>query len=280
MAIPRVDQALVDQGLANSMEHARLLVMEGKVYLGGGKVAKASDKAKPTLMLTVRDGVKPFVSRGGLKLDKAMRVFGLDVMHRVCMDVGASTGGFTDVLLRRGAKKVYAIDVGFGLLDYTLRVDERVSVMEKTNARFLEPDAFAPRPEIGVTDVSFISLKSILPAAFSVLQGEHRRFVALIKPQFEARREQVGTGGIVRDPDVHAEVIQRIAAFVLSVGWRAQALSFSPITGAQGNIEYLIDLVPQAEAVCFVDEKIIATVVEEAHRAHAIGDEKSDMAKS
>ena len=268
MAIPRVDQALVDQGMATSIEHARLLVMEGKVYLGGGKVAKPSDKAKPALNLTVRDQTKAFVSRGGYKLEKAVRVFSLDVRERVCMDVGASTGGFTDVLLGCGAKKVYAIDVGFGLLDYTLRVDDRVVVMEKTNARFLTAEAFDIRPEIGVTDVSFISLKAILPAAFSVLAGDHRRFVALIKPQFEARRDQVGMGGIVRDSQVHIEVIKEIVSFIASVGWRVQGLDFSPITGAQGNIEYLVDLVPCEDAVGFVNEINIEDVVAAAHAQH------------
>lgn len=244
MAIPRIDAALVERGLAGSLDEARLLVMEGKVYLGGGKAEKASDKAKPGLVLTVRDNKLPYVSRGGYKLARALEAFGVDARGRVCVDVGASTGGFTDVLLQAGAARVYAVDVGFGLLDWRLRSDARVTVMEKTNARGLTGELFDPRPSLGVTDVSFISLEAVLPPALCVLAGA-RRFVALVKPQFEARREDVGQGGVVRDSAVHEKVLGRIVRFVDTLGWQAQGLDVSPITGAEGNIEFLLDIVPR-----------------------------------
>lgn len=250
MAIKRVDEALVERALADSIAHARLLVLEGKVYQGGGKVEKASDRLKPALQLSVRDAKAKFVSRGGLKLERALEVFGIDARDKVCLDVGASTGGFTDALLQAGARMVYAVDVGFGLLDWSLRRDPRVVVMEKTNARALAPEMFDIRPSLGATDVSFISLKAVLPPALNVLvggdgpSGDDRRFVALVKPQFEAAREDVGAGGVVRDAAVHEKVLDNIVDFALSLGWQAAGLDCSPITGAEGNIEFLLDLVP------------------------------------
>ncbi|MGJ4850506.1 TlyA family RNA methyltransferase [Bacillota bacterium Meth-B3] len=250
MAIKRVDEALVERALADSIAHARLLVLEGKVYQGGGKVEKASDRLKPALQLDVRDAKAKFVSRGGLKLERALEVFGIDVRDKVCLDVGASTGGFTDALLKAGARMVYAVDVGFGLLDWSLRRDPRVVVMEKTNARALTPEMFDIRPSLGATDVSFISLKAVLPPALHVLvgngraPGEDRRFVALVKPQFEAAREDVSAGGVVRDPAVHAKVLESIIDFAATLGWQAAGLDCSPVTGAEGNIEFLLDLVP------------------------------------
>lgn len=249
MAIERVDQALLNRGLAGSIDEARLFVLEGRVYLGGGKVANPSDRMKPGLSLTVRGDKLPFVSRGGFKLQKALDVFSIDPKGRVCLDIGASTGGFTDVLLKRGARQVYAVDVGFGLLDWKLRSDPRVTVMERLNARALTREMLPVLPELGVTDVSFISLKAVLPPALSALSGESRRFVALIKPQFEAPRACVGKGGVVRDRQVHESVILDIIRYVSSLGWVPRALDFSPITGAEGNIEFLLDLLPEGESI-------------------------------
>ncbi len=240
----RVDEALVERGLADSIEHARLLVMEGKVYQGSGKAAKGSDPVKKNLSLTVRDQKARFVSRGGLKLEKALQVFGIDPRGQICLDVGASTGGFTDCLLKAGAEKVYAVDVGFGLLDFSLRRDGRVCAMEKTNARCLTREMFDPLPSLGATDVSFISLKAVLPPALHVLGGPDRAFVALIKPQFEAARADVGAGGVVRDPAVHEQVISDIIGFAKTLNWHGAGLDFSPITGAEGNIEFLLHLKP------------------------------------
>lgn len=268
MAIPRVDQEMVARGLAGSIQEARLMVMEGKVYLGGGKVSKASDKVKAGLALTVRDKAMPYVSRGALKLKKALEVFQVDAKGRVCLDVGASTGGFTQVLLLAGADRVYSVDVGFGLLDWSLRAHRQVVVMEKTNARTLAPSMFHPRPSLGVTDVSFISLRAVLPSAFSVLEGEDRRFLALVKPQFEAPREQVGPGGVVRDRGVHLNVLAFVAQEVSKLGWQCQGVDFSPITGAEGNIEFLMDLRPQSWGGSQVGQADLEQAVESAWTAH------------
>ncbi len=244
MARQRVDEALVALGLAESLEMARALIMAGRVFLAEEKMNKPSDSIKPGLPLSVREKGRPYVSRGGLKLQKALAEFCIDPAEKTCIDVGASTGGFTDVLLKSGAARVYAVDVGYGQLDFTLRRDPRVVVMERTNARFLTPELFDPRPSFGATDVSFISLKAVLPAALSVLHGVDKRFVALVKPQFEAPAELVGEKGVVRDVQVHIDVVQGICEFALTIGWAARALAFSPITGPEGNIEFLLDLRP------------------------------------
>ena len=170
-------------------------------------------------------------------------MFGIDLNGAVCVDVGASTGGFTDVMLRNGASHVYSVDVGYNLLDYRLRSDPRVTCMERTNARFLKPEDFAPRPTFGATDVSFISLKAVLPAVLGVLEGQNARFVALVKPQFEAEKDEVGEKGVVRDRAVHEKVLREITGFIPSLGWRVNGLDYSPIRGPEGNIEFLLDLV-------------------------------------
>jgi 23S rRNA (cytidine1920-2'-O)/16S rRNA (cytidine1409-2'-O)-methyltransferase len=239
----RADRALVEAGLAPSVEVARSLIMEGRVYQGERRIDKPGETLKPGAPLTVRAG-RPFVSRGARKLLRAFEAFGLDARDRVCLDVGASTGGFTDVMLRMGARRVYAVDVGYGLLDWRLRDDGRVTVMERTNARFLKPEQFPERPCLGATDVSFISLRAVLPAALRVLAGDWR-FVALIKPQFEAPRDKVGPRGVVRDPGVHRAVISGIVDFVEGAGFRAANLDFSPITGPKGNVEFLLDIRPR-----------------------------------
>ena len=191
-----------------------------------------------TVNIEVKGYVQKYVSRGGLKLEKAMQTWPIDLTDTICMDVGASTGGFTDVMLRAEASRVYSIDVGYNLLDYRLRSDERVVCMERTNARFLTPDDFDPRPVFGATDVSFISLKAVLPAALNVL-APGGRFVALIKPQFEAGKEKVGKKGVVRDPAVHLEVLENFLIHAKESGFTVLDLTYSPIRGPEGNIEYL-----------------------------------------
>ena len=240
----RADEALYEDLNLESLALARALIMEGRVMAGDRKILRASEPLKPGDALRVRGELDAYVSRGAHKLKKALRVFDIDISGSVCIDVGASTGGFTDVMLRAGARQVYAVDVGYNLLDYRLRSDARVVSLERTNARFLKPEDFDPRPSFGATDVSFISLKAVLPPALAVLQGEARRFVALIKPQFEADRAEVGEKGVVRERSVHRRVLEDITAFIPTLGWRVNALDYSPIRGPEGNIEFLLDLVP------------------------------------
>lgn len=261
----RADLALVRQGLAPSREKAQALIMAGQVYLKEVKVLKASEKVGEDAELIVRGHVHPFVGRGALKLDKALKAFSVDVRGQVAMDIGAATGGFTDVLLQNGARHVYAIDVGYGQLDWKIRSDERVTVMERTNARYLTHQDIPCVPDLTVMDVSFISVKLILPVAAELM--DHRgRFCILIKPQFEAGRELVGKKGVVRDPAVHCQVIESIAAFLPSMGYAMAQLDFSPITGPEGNIEYLTELLPEARCAGIVDLGRIHEVVEQAHR--------------
>ena len=231
----RIDTLLHNRGLAPSREKARRLILAGQVFVDGQRVDKAGTRVDESAKVEVRQG-PPYVSRGGLKLEHALSVFGISPDGRVAADVGASTGGFTDCLLQRGAAKVYAIDVGYGQLDWGLRQDPRVVVMERTNARHLEA---LPEPVSLVTiDVSFISLELILPQVRRWLApgGE---VVALIKPQFEAGPERVGKGGVVRDPDVHRDVLHTTLAWARENGWRVLGLTRSPITGPKGNVEFL-----------------------------------------
>lgn len=240
----RVDEALYNDLNLESIELARALIMEGRVMAGDRKILRASETLREGDVLRVKGELNAWVSRGAHKLKKALEVFHIDLNDAVCVDVGASTGGFTDVMLRNGARRVYAVDVGYNLLDYRLRSDERVVCMERTNARFLRPEDFEPRPTFGATDVSFISLKAVLPAALGVLKGENARFVALIKPQFEAEKDEVGEKGVVRDRAVHEKVLREITAFIPTLGWRVTGLDYSPIRGPEGNIEFLLDMVP------------------------------------
>lgn len=239
----RADEALLDDLGLGSIELARALIMEGRVMAGDRKILRASETLKEGDTLRVKGMLDAYVSRGAHKLKKALEVFDIDLADVVCVDVGASTGGFTDVMLRAGAKKVYSVDVGYNLLDYRLRSDPRVICMERTNARFLTPEAFEPRPAFGATDVSFISLKAVLPAALGVLAGNDARFVALVKPQFEAAKEEVGAKGVVRERRVHEKVLEDIVDFVPTLGWAVNGLDYSPIRGPEGNIEFLMDLV-------------------------------------
>ena len=261
----RADALLMERFHLESLALAQALIMEGRVMQGDRKILRASELLRTGEGLRVKGELDHYVSRGAHKLKKALEVFSIDLKGRVCVDVGASTGGFTDVMLRAGAERVYAVDVGYNLLDYKLRADPRVTVMERTNARFLEPAAFDPQPVFGATDVSFISLKAVLPAALSVLAGEERRFVALVKPQFEAAKEDVGEKGVVRERRVHEAVLRDIIAFVPSLHWRAQDLSFSPIRGQEGNIEFLLDLVPEENAAKLITESYISGVIDAAY---------------
>lgn len=240
----RADEALYEDLNLESIQLARALIMEGRVMAGDRKILRASETIKQDETLRVRGALDPFVSRGAHKLKKALEVFGIDLKDRVCVDVGASTGGFTDVMLRNGARRVYAVDVGYNLLDYRLRSDDRVICMERTNARFLNSDDFDVKPSFGATDVSFISLKAVLPAALSVLAGEDKQFVALVKPQFEADKADVGEKGVVRERRVHEQVLNDITDYVPSLGWRVTGLDYSPIRGPEGNIEFLMALAP------------------------------------
>jgi len=240
----RADEALFEDLNLESVELARALIMAGRVMAGDRKILRASEFLRPNDQLRVKGELNAYVSRGAHKLKKALEVFNIDISGKVCMDVGASTGGFTDIMLRNGASRVYSIDVGYNLLDYKLRSDERVVCMERTNARFLQAEDFVPRPHFGATDVSFISLKAVLPSALSVLEGDDRRFVALIKPQFEAEKEEVGDKGVVRDRAVHEKVLFDILSFIPTMQWHVNGLDYSPIRGPEGNIEFLLDLVP------------------------------------
>ena len=263
----RVDVALVERGLAQSREKAQALVMSGVVYIGENKVDKASAQVTPEDELIVRQTGTGYVSRGALKLEKGLAVFGVEAKDRVAMDLGASTGGFTDVLLQNGAAHVYAIDVGYGQLDWKLRNDPRVTVMERTNARYLTADDLPLRPTLGVMDVSFISITKILPAAAAIM-GENGEFISLIKPQFEAGRDRVGKKGVVRDAQVHLDVVKEILHFIdADMGWTAQNLSFSPIKGPEGNIEFLVHILPKERATHSVTEQEAAEVVRQAHES-------------
>lgn len=263
----RVDVALVERGLAQSREKAQALVMSGVVYIGENKVDKASAQVTPEDELIVRQTGTGYVSRGALKLEKGLAVFGVEAKDRVAMDLGASTGGFTDVLLQNGAAHVYAIDVGYGQLDWKLRNDTRVMVMERTNARYLTADDLPLRPTLGVMDVSFISITKILPAAAAIM-GENGEFISLIKPQFEAGRDRVGKKGVVRDAQVHLDVVKEILHFIdADMGWTAQNLSFSPIKGPEGNIEFLVHILPKERATHSVTEQEAAEVVRQAHES-------------
>ena len=258
----RVDVAMLQRGLAPSREQAQALIMAGQVYRKEVKILKASEKVGESDDLHVKGSSNPYVGRGALKLDKALRVFQADVTDAVAMDIGAATGGFTDVLLHNGARQVYAIDVGYGQLDWKIRSDPRVVVLERTNARSLTHEEIPCVPDVTVMDVSFISVKLILPKAAELM--EHKgRFYILIKPQFEAGRENVGKKGVVRDPAVHVQVIENIRAFLPEIHYHMAQLDFSPITGPEGNIEYITELLPGEEGG--VDEACVREVVEQAH---------------
>ncbi|WP_442594790.1 TlyA family RNA methyltransferase [Neobacillus sp. D3-1R] len=238
----RIDVLLVERGLVETREKAKRAVMAGLVYTNEQRLDKPGEKVSSDIPLTVKGNVLPYVSRGGLKLEKALKVFNLTIKGKKMIDIGASTGGFTDCALQNGAEMSYALDVGYNQLAWKLRQDDRVIVMERTNFRYVTPaDLTMGLPEFASIDVSFISLKLIFPVLRTLLIP-NSDVVALIKPQFEAGRDQVGKKGIVRDPDVHLAVIEKVIKHCLEEGYNVQDLSFSPITGGDGNIEFLIHL--------------------------------------
>lgn len=237
----RLDILLVKRNLADSREKAKAVIMAGNVFVEGQREDKAGSTFAPDVNIEVRGHTLPYVSRGGLKLEKALANFDVDVKDKVCTDVGASTGGFTDCMLQNGARKVFAIDVGRGQLDWKLRNDPRVVCMEKTNIRYVTPEDIGEPVDFSSIDVSFISLTKVLVPIRDYLKAEGE-IVALIKPQFEAGREKVGKKGVVREKSTHLEVIHKVADYAMSVGFDLYALDFSPIKGPEGNIEYLIHL--------------------------------------
>lgn len=242
----RLDMLLVQRGLAPSREKAKVMIMEGNVFVGGQREDKAGSAFDAQVEIEVRGNTLKYVSRGGLKLEKAMQNFGIDLQDKVCMDIGASTGGFTDCMLQNGARKVYAVDVGYGQFAWALRQDPRVVCMEKTNIRYVKPEDIGDVLDFASADVSFISLTKVLPAAKELLSPEGE-MVCLIKPQFEAGREKVGKKGVVRDPKVHKEVIDKILSFAGEMGFCIRNLDFSPIKGPEGNIEYLVHMKKELE---------------------------------
>ena len=242
----RADEALVQASLCEDVRRAQALIMEGKALYGSEKILKPSELIKNPELLRIKGASMEYVSRGAYKLKRAFEVFDISAAGKVCMDVGASTGGFSNILLHENAKRVYCIDVGYNLLDWKIRSDARVTVMEKTNARFLTPSMFDEQPDFGATDVSFISLKAILPAVFSVLKP-NSDFIALVKPQFEAAKEEVGEKGVVRDQSVHRKVLGEICLFAGEQGLSVCGADFSPIRGPEGNIEFLLHLKNDAQ---------------------------------
>lgn len=258
----RLDVLLVQQGYAQSREKAKAIIMSGSVFVNGQREDKAGasfDEAKSKI--EVKGSTLKYVSRGGLKLEKAMSVFGIVLQDLICMDIGASTGGFTDCMLQNGAAKVYSVDVGHGQLEWKLRNDERVVCMEKTNFRYMTPGDIADTPDFASVDVSFISLTKILIPARNLLTGQGR-MVCLIKPQFEAGRDKVGKKGVVREPEIHEEVICKVMDYAFLTGFDILGLDYSPIKGPEGNIEYLLFLRKRPE----IPEEITDLTEAEAER--------------
>ena len=235
----RLDQLVFDRGLTDSRERAKTSIMAGLVFVNGQRCDKPGTPVAEDAQIELRGDAIPYVSRGGLKLEKALKVFNFDPSGIVCADCGASTGGFTDVLLKNGARKVYAIDVGYGQLAWSIRSDERVVVMERTNVRYVTPDMLDETPQLAVMDLSFISIKLVLPVVRELLP-EGATVICLIKPQFEAGKDKVGKKGVVRERSTHVEVVRDVLDFVASVGYNALGLDYSPIRGPEGNIEYLL----------------------------------------
>lgn len=259
----RLDVLLVKKKLAPSREKAKAVIMSGIVYVDGQKEDKAGAAfEEDAVTIEVRGNTLPFVSRGGLKLEKAFSVFPISVKGMICLDIGASTGGFTDCMLQKGAAKVYAVDVGHGQLDWKLRQDSRVICMEKTNFRYVQPEDIADRLDFASVDVSFISLTKILIPARNLLKVPGR-MVCLIKPQFEAGRDKVGKKGVVREPEIHEEVIHKIVIYAELVGFSVKGLTFSPVKGPEGNIEYLIYLEKKES----LSEEVIWLTEQEAEKA-------------
>ena len=263
----RLDKLLTDRGLAPTRSNAAALIMSGRVYVGGVKASKPGDTVPEDAHIEVRGGME-FVSRGGYKLKKAVESFHIDLSGKICLDCGASTGGFTDCMLQNGASKVYAVDVGYGQLAWKLRSDDRVVVLEKTNVRYLSREQVPEQVDFASADLAFISLSLVLPVIYDFMK-DGATAVCLVKPQFEAGRERVGKKGVVRDPAVHREVIEYVAGTAKDCGFSVLGLDYSPIKGPEGNIEYLLYLgksVPGGR----IDP---AAVVERSHAELDKGDE-------
>lgn len=260
----RLDIELVNRGLVESREKGRALIMAGSVFVDGQKAFKAGDRVKDGMNIEIRGTKLKYVSRGGLKLEKSIEVFPINLNGKVCADIGASTGGFTDCMLQNGASKVYAIDVGYGQLAWKLRSDERVVNLERVNVRYLDFNLIEDPVEFISIDVSFISLRLVLNVAYELL-SQGGELVALIKPQFEAGREEVGKKGVVRDADVHKKVIETITDFAHETGFSVKGLDFSPIKGPEGNIEFLMYLSKDGNNINDITMEMIEDVVKASH---------------
>lgn len=263
MAKKRLDVAMVEQGLAESRQKAQAIIMAGQVYVNGQKVDKAGAPVTEDAAIEVRGKTLRYVSRGGLKLEKAMQLWPITLKGFICADIGASTGGFTDCMLQNGAEKVYAVDVGYGQLAWKLRTDERVINMERTNIRNVTPEALDEPIEFFSVDVSFISLHHIFPVAQAITTPDAMG-VCLVKPQFEAGREKVGKNGVVRDPATHREVLHNAMGYAAANGFAVRGLDFSPVKGPEGNIEYLM-FVQKSEEPCVLDDAAAEQVVAASH---------------
>ena len=258
----RLDVLLVERGFFDSREKAKAVIMAGEVFVKGQREDKAGSKFDREAEIEVKGKVLKYVSRGGLKLEKAVEVYGLNLMDKTCIDIGSSTGGFTDCMLQNGAVKVYAIDVGTNQLAWKLREDKRVVSMEKTNIRYVTEDQIPEKADFASVDVSFISLTKVLPAAINLLKDE-AHMVCLIKPQFEAGREKVGKKGVVRDFSVHKEVIALVINFAIKLNFLVKGLTFSPVKGPEGNIEYLLYIQKRDERM---DEAMVDKVLTDVDR--------------
>lgn len=259
----RLDQLVYERGYTDSRERAKTTIMSGLVFVNGQRIDKPGTAIDPEAALEVRGEAIPFVSRGGFKLDKALKVFPVDPSGKHCIDCGASTGGFTDVLLQHGAEKVYAVDVGYGQLAWKLRTDERVVNLERTNLRYVTQEQIPETLDLAVMDVSFISIRLVLPAVRQLLKPD-ADIICLIKPQFEAGREEVGKKGVVRDEAVHRRVIEEILSFAPTIGLSVAGLDFSPIKGPEGNIEYICHMKNGTYPPADID---VSAVVRASHEA-------------
>ncbi|CAM2077996.1 MAG: TlyA family RNA methyltransferase [uncultured Clostridium sp.] len=260
----RLDILLVEKGICESREKAKTNIMAGLIFVDGQRVDKAGEKVKVDADIVFKGEKLKYVSRGGLKLEKAMNTFGIDLTDKVCMDIGASTGGFTDCMLQNNASKVFAVDVGYGQFAWKLRTDERVVCMEKTNIRYVTPEDIGVALDFASIDVSFISLRTIMPAVKALL-ADKGEVVALIKPQFEAGRDKVGKKGVVRDKEVHLEVINTIINFLIENELNVLGLSYSPIKGPEGNREYLVYFTKDKEKEGNFELSQIEDIVNESH---------------
>ncbi|WP_411167913.1 TlyA family RNA methyltransferase [Clostridium sp. MB05] len=261
----RLDILLVDKGIFTSRERAKASIMAGKIFVEGRRVDKAGEKVSIDSEIIFKGEEIPYVSRGGLKLEKAIKEFGVNLEDKVCMDIGASTGGFTDCMLQNNAKKVFSIDVGYGQFAWKLRTDPRVVCMERTNIRYVTPEDIGEKVDFASIDVSFISLKKIMPATINLL-NDKGEVVALIKPQFEAGKEKVGKKGVVRDINVHKEVVLSIAEFLINKNLNILSIGYSPIKGPEGNIEYLVYFTKDINKESTFSLEDIDNIVNDSHQ--------------